>query len=164
MFVDRLLATLVHLRHGATPDVLACWFGLDRSTITRAVDEVRPLLAEQGCTVSPDVRNVDPGRGHRPPRLERNDWHHRSHRDRRARRRCLRCQPTRHRPEDRPHWSPLSDTATAGCTPSPAPGSSSSRCTADAGPPPRTTSSPERGGLPEPQKCLRPWTGRRSKG
>ncbi|MFJ7264934.1 transposase family protein, partial [Streptomyces globosus] len=26
VFVDRLLATLVHLRHGATHDVLACWF------------------------------------------------------------------------------------------------------------------------------------------
>ncbi|MGA5227096.1 hypothetical protein [Streptomyces koyangensis] len=36
--------------------MLACWFGVDRSTITRAVGEVRPLLAERGCTVSPDVR------------------------------------------------------------------------------------------------------------
>ncbi|WP_446048040.1 helix-turn-helix domain-containing protein, partial [Streptomyces olivaceus] len=26
-FVDRLLATLVHLRHGVTHNVLACWFG-----------------------------------------------------------------------------------------------------------------------------------------
>ncbi|MGW1396837.1 helix-turn-helix domain-containing protein [Streptomyces nigra] len=56
VFVDRLLVTLVHLRHGATHDVLACWFGVDRSIITRAVGEVRPLLAERGCTVSPDVR------------------------------------------------------------------------------------------------------------
>ncbi|MGA5200380.1 transposase family protein [Streptomyces variegatus] len=56
VFVDRLLATLVHLRHGVTHDVLACWFGVDRSTITRAVGEVRPLLAERGCTVSTDVR------------------------------------------------------------------------------------------------------------
>ncbi|MEU0414753.1 transposase family protein [Streptomyces griseorubiginosus] len=56
VFVDRLLATLVHLRHGATHDVLACWFSVDRSTITRASGEVRPLLAERGCTVSPDVR------------------------------------------------------------------------------------------------------------
>ncbi|MDX3434311.1 transposase [Streptomyces sp. ME01-18a] len=55
VFVDRLLATLVHLRHGVTHDVLACWFGVDRSTVTRAVGEVRPLLAERGCTVSPDV-------------------------------------------------------------------------------------------------------------
>ncbi|MFD5478761.1 helix-turn-helix domain-containing protein, partial [Streptomyces hawaiiensis] len=56
VFVDRLLATLVHLRHATTHDVLACWFGVDRSTITRAIAEVRPLLAERGCTVSPDVR------------------------------------------------------------------------------------------------------------
>ncbi|MFD8125419.1 transposase family protein [Streptomyces albidoflavus] len=56
VFVDRLLATLVHLRHGATHDVLACWFGVDRSTITRAIGEVRPLLAIRGCTVAPDIR------------------------------------------------------------------------------------------------------------
>ncbi|MFD5978387.1 transposase family protein [Streptomyces bacillaris] len=56
VFVDRLLATLVHLRHAATHDVLACWFGVDRSTITRAIGEVRPLLAERGCTVAPDIR------------------------------------------------------------------------------------------------------------
>ncbi|WP_244190786.1 transposase [Streptomyces caeruleatus] len=55
-FVDRLLATLVHLRHATTHDVLACWFGVDRSTITRAIAEVRPLLAERGCTISPGVR------------------------------------------------------------------------------------------------------------
>lgn len=56
VFVDRLLVTLVHLRHGATHDVLACWFGVDRSTITRAICEVRPLLADGGGTVTPDVR------------------------------------------------------------------------------------------------------------
>jgi hypothetical protein len=56
VFVDRLPATLVHLRHGATHDVLACWFEVDRSTITRAVGEIRPLLAERGCTVGPGVR------------------------------------------------------------------------------------------------------------
>ncbi|MFJ9753224.1 transposase family protein [Streptomyces chartreusis] len=28
VFVDRLLATLVSLRHGTTHDVLACWFGV----------------------------------------------------------------------------------------------------------------------------------------
>ncbi|MFI9773829.1 transposase family protein [Streptomyces sp. NPDC051956] len=31
VFVDRLLATPVDLRHGATHDVLACWFGVARS-------------------------------------------------------------------------------------------------------------------------------------
>ncbi|MET8116671.1 transposase family protein [Streptomyces prasinus] len=56
VFVDRLLATLVHLRRGVTHDVPACWFGVDRSTITRAIGEVRPLLAERGCTVSPGLR------------------------------------------------------------------------------------------------------------
>ncbi|MFD8012776.1 transposase family protein [Streptomyces sp. NPDC058955] len=57
VFVDRLLATLVHLRRGVTHDVLACWFGADRSTITRAIGEIRPLLAERGCTISPGVRS-----------------------------------------------------------------------------------------------------------
>ncbi|MFF7618033.1 transposase family protein, partial [Streptomyces lavendulae] len=56
VFIDRLLATLVHLRHGATHDVLACWFGVDRSTITRAIGEVRPLLATRGCTIATGVR------------------------------------------------------------------------------------------------------------
>jgi hypothetical protein len=51
-----LLATLVHLRHGVTHDVLACWFGVSRSTITRAIGEVRPLLAERGCTVEGGIR------------------------------------------------------------------------------------------------------------
>ncbi|MFF7127395.1 transposase family protein [Streptomyces sp. NPDC008240] len=36
--------------------MLACWFGVDRSTLTRAIGEVRPLLAQRGCTVAPDVR------------------------------------------------------------------------------------------------------------
>src|SRR3712207_3287246 len=54
--LDRLLATLGHLRHGVTHDVLACWFGVSRSTITRAVGEIRPLLAERGCTVEGGLR------------------------------------------------------------------------------------------------------------
>ncbi|WP_369188714.1 transposase family protein [Streptomyces sp. R08] len=56
VFVDRPLATLVSLRHGTTHDVLTCWFGVDRSTITRAIGEVRPPLAQRGCTVAPDIR------------------------------------------------------------------------------------------------------------
>ncbi|MEW2051444.1 transposase family protein [Streptomyces sp. NPDC005476] len=56
VFIDRLLATLVSLRHGTTHDVLAWCFGVDRSTITRAIGEVRPLLAQRGCTIAPDVR------------------------------------------------------------------------------------------------------------
>lgn len=56
VFVDRLLATLVHLRHGVTHDVLACWFQVDRSTITRAVGEIRPLLADRGCRIEGGLR------------------------------------------------------------------------------------------------------------
>jgi hypothetical protein len=56
VFVERLLATLVSLRHGTTHDVLACWFGVDRPTITRAIGEVRPLLAQRGCTIAPGIR------------------------------------------------------------------------------------------------------------
>jgi Helix-turn-helix of DDE superfamily endonuclease len=37
VFVDRLLVTMVQLRHAATHDVLAAWFQVARSTITRAV-------------------------------------------------------------------------------------------------------------------------------
>ncbi|MFB7391822.1 transposase family protein [Streptomyces sp. NPDC056191] len=53
VFVDRPLATLAHLRHGVIHDVSACWFGVDRSTITRAIGEVRPLLAERGARSAP---------------------------------------------------------------------------------------------------------------
>ena len=56
VFVDRLLVTLVHLRHGVTHDVLGAWFAVDRSTISRAIGEVRPLLAERGCRVAEGVR------------------------------------------------------------------------------------------------------------
>ena len=45
VFVDRLLATLVQPRHGVSHGVLAAWFTVHRSTITRAVNEIRPLLA-----------------------------------------------------------------------------------------------------------------------
>ncbi|MFI8365551.1 transposase family protein [Streptomyces sp. NPDC085612] len=44
------------LGHGATHDVLACWFDVDRSTITRAIGEVRPLLATRGCTIATGIR------------------------------------------------------------------------------------------------------------
>ncbi|MER5386439.1 hypothetical protein ABT040_40445 [Streptomyces sp. NPDC002688] len=33
-----------------------CWFGVDRSTIIRAIGEVRRLVAQRGCTIAPDVR------------------------------------------------------------------------------------------------------------
>ncbi len=46
----------MHLGHGVTHDVLACWLGVSCSTITRAVGEVRPLLAERECTVEGEIR------------------------------------------------------------------------------------------------------------
>lgn len=48
VFVDRLVATLIHLRHDLPHAVLGLLFGVDRSTITRAIAEVRTLLAERG--------------------------------------------------------------------------------------------------------------------
>lgn len=52
VFIDRLLATFVHIRRGATHDVLACWFGVDGSAVTRAISKVRPVLAEGGPDLS----------------------------------------------------------------------------------------------------------------
>ncbi|MGW4148401.1 transposase family protein [Streptomyces albogriseolus] len=51
VFVDRLVATLIHLRHDLPHAVLGLLLGVDRSTVTRAIAEVRGLLAERGCTV-----------------------------------------------------------------------------------------------------------------
>jgi hypothetical protein len=48
VFVDRLVATLIHLRHDLLHSVLGLLFGVDRSTVTRAIGEVRTLLAERG--------------------------------------------------------------------------------------------------------------------
>ncbi len=42
VFADRLLVTLVVLRFQLPHQVLAVMFGVDRSTVTRAVHEVRP--------------------------------------------------------------------------------------------------------------------------
>ncbi|MFE2053534.1 transposase family protein [Streptomyces sp. NPDC059459] len=56
MSANRLLATLIHLRHGGHPRRAGLLFDVDRSSIIRAVGEMRPLLAERGCTVSPDAR------------------------------------------------------------------------------------------------------------
>src|SRR6266511_5676299 len=51
VFADRLLVTLVVLRFQLPHRVLAVMFGVDRSTVTRAVHEVRPLLAQRGFAV-----------------------------------------------------------------------------------------------------------------
>ena len=46
VFADQLLATLGDLHYGSPHLADGHW----------AIGEVRPLLAEQGCTISPDVR------------------------------------------------------------------------------------------------------------
>ncbi|MFH9297759.1 transposase family protein [Streptomyces sp. NPDC017520] len=51
VFVDRVVATLIHLRHDLPHAALGLLFGVDRSTITRAIGEIRGLLAERGCAV-----------------------------------------------------------------------------------------------------------------
>lgn len=53
VFVDRLVATLIHLRHDLPHSVRGLLFGVDRSTITRAITEIRILLAERGCGLRP---------------------------------------------------------------------------------------------------------------
>ncbi|WTL51293.1 transposase family protein (plasmid) [Streptomyces sp. NBC_01497] len=51
MFVDRLVARLIHWRHDVPQAALGLLFGVDRSTITRAIGEIRGWLAERGCAV-----------------------------------------------------------------------------------------------------------------
>lgn len=57
-FVDRVIVTLVVLRFQLPHAALALLYGVDRSTITRAVGENRPLLAARGFAVpgKPDLR------------------------------------------------------------------------------------------------------------
>jgi DDE superfamily endonuclease len=57
-FTDRVIVTLVHLRFQLPHAALAALYGVDRSTITRAVREIRPLLAARGFAVpgEPGVR------------------------------------------------------------------------------------------------------------
>ncbi|MFF9847666.1 transposase family protein [Streptomyces litmocidini] len=51
VFVDRLVVTPIHLRHDLPHSVLALLLGVDRSTVTRVIGEVRGLWAERGCAV-----------------------------------------------------------------------------------------------------------------
>jgi hypothetical protein len=57
-FTDRVIATLVHLRFQLPHKALAMIYGVDRSTVTRAVHEIRPLLAARGFAVpaEPGIR------------------------------------------------------------------------------------------------------------
>jgi hypothetical protein len=50
-FADRVIATLVILRFQLPHAALAVFYRVDRSTITRAVHEIRPLLAQRGFAV-----------------------------------------------------------------------------------------------------------------
>jgi DDE superfamily endonuclease/Helix-turn-helix of DDE superfamily endonuclease len=56
-FTDRVIVTLVVLRLQLPHAVLAALYGVDRSTVTRAVGEVRPLLAARRFAV-PGERGV----------------------------------------------------------------------------------------------------------
>lgn len=49
--VDRLIATVVVLRFQLPHGARAVFYGVDRATITRAVHEIRPLLAARGFAV-----------------------------------------------------------------------------------------------------------------
>jgi DDE superfamily endonuclease/Helix-turn-helix of DDE superfamily endonuclease len=57
-FTDRVIVTLVYLRLQLPHAALAELYGVDRSTVTRAVGEIRPLLAARGFAVpgEPGVR------------------------------------------------------------------------------------------------------------
>lgn len=58
VFTDRVIATLVILRFQLPHAALALFYGVDRSTVTRAVHEIRPLLAARGFAVPgrPELR------------------------------------------------------------------------------------------------------------
>jgi hypothetical protein len=51
VFTDRVIATLVVLRFQLPHATLALFYGVDRSTVTRVVHEIRPLLAARGFAV-----------------------------------------------------------------------------------------------------------------
>ncbi len=51
VFCDRVLVTLVILRFQLPHQALAVLYGVDRSTVTRAVHEIRSLLARRGFAV-----------------------------------------------------------------------------------------------------------------
>lgn len=55
-FTDRLVLTLAHLRLGVPHEALAAAFGVGRSTVTRAIGQVRPLLAGRGFAWPSGIR------------------------------------------------------------------------------------------------------------
>ncbi|MFE9404076.1 hypothetical protein ACFYNY_20195 [Streptomyces sp. NPDC006530] len=52
---DRILATVLFLHKISPHDLLARLFGVTRSTLTRAVQEARPLLAERSHAIDPST-------------------------------------------------------------------------------------------------------------
>jgi hypothetical protein len=52
---DRILATVLYLRKLCTQQVLGELFAVDRDSITRAVNEIRPLLAGHGHIITPST-------------------------------------------------------------------------------------------------------------
>ncbi|MFE6895242.1 ISAzo13 family transposase [Streptomyces sp. NPDC057694] len=52
---DRVLAAVLYLRKLGPRDLLAQLFGVDGSTLTRAVHQVQPLLAQHGRTIQPST-------------------------------------------------------------------------------------------------------------
>jgi hypothetical protein len=50
-FTDRVIVTLVYLRHQIPHAAIAALYEVGRSTVTRAVREIRPLLAARGFAV-----------------------------------------------------------------------------------------------------------------
>jgi hypothetical protein len=55
-FTDRVVITLVHLRLAIPHAALAVVYGVDRATITRAITQIRPLLAQRGHATTTGVR------------------------------------------------------------------------------------------------------------
>jgi hypothetical protein len=62
VFIDRVIATLVILRFQLPHAAVALFYKVDRSTITRAVHEVRPLPAQRGFPASPNSGCARAGR------------------------------------------------------------------------------------------------------
>src|SRR6266571_3345965 len=70
VFTDRVIATLVILRFQLPHAAVALFYGVDRSTITRAVHEIRPLLAQRGFA-GPGAGRSSPGRRSKTPSSQR---------------------------------------------------------------------------------------------
>lgn len=70
VFTDRVIATLMILRFRLPHAALALFYGVDRSTITRAVNEIRLLLAVRGFAVPGQPRGLHRSRSAGLPHSE----------------------------------------------------------------------------------------------